>query len=77
MTTRPTMTITAEHERGVRQRQDERRDNRPGLAGAEDGDEKQERSDCQILRQQGREAGPARTRVQPSLPGKHFDDDGG
>ena len=51
--------------------------NRAGFAGAENGDEKQERRHRQILRQQDRETGAACACLQPSLPGKHVDDDGG
>ena len=67
----------AERDGGVGERQHESAGNRTGLAGAENGDEQQERRHRQILRQQDRETGPARARVQPSLPGKHLDDDGG
>ena len=77
ITTRPTMTITPSAMAAFVERQDECRGDRTGLAGAENGDEQQERGHRQILRQQGRETGPARTRVQPPLPGKHLDDDGG
>src|SRR6185312_9625407 len=43
----------------------------------ENGDEQQQRRHRQVLCQQDRETGAARARVQPSLPGKHVDDDGG
>ena len=77
ITTRPTTTITPSARAALRERQQEGAGDRTGFAGAEDGDEQQQRRHRQILRQQDREAGPARARVQPSLPGKHLDDDGG
>ena len=67
----------AECDGGVRERQQECRDDRTGLARAENGDKEQERGYRQILRQQRREAGPSRTCVEPPLPGKQLDDDGG
>ena len=77
ITTRPTTTITPSAMAALASASMSVAGNRTGLAGAENGDEQQERRHCQVLRQQDRETGPARTRVQPSLPGKHFDDDGG
>src|SRR5262249_44649743 len=66
-----------EREGGVGDRKHERRNNRTGITLAKDGDEKQERRDREILRQQDRKTRPSGACVESSLPGKYLDDDGG
>ena len=77
ITTRPTMTITPSAMAALASASRRVPATEPECAGAENRDEQQERRHRQVLRQQDREAGAARARVQPSLPGKHVDDDGG